>query len=890
MSYRRHPKRTSSRRSVKKKALLRSSLFCATFALFTTTSHAINVEAPNDVPSSNDSPDAFGFDSSLLIGSPIGVADIERFNKPNTVEPGEYRIDIYVNKVFLASKAIEFRRTDNDDEVRPCLSDALLESGGVIVRSENAGAAGAQEQCAPLAARVPGASAKFNLSHLRLDLDVPLNQMKRTARGAVDPANLDAGRTMGYVNYDANYYTASTTRNLANSLYVGTQSGMNVGLWRFREQGTLSHYSGAGRNTTTWNNIRAYAERPLVSIGSKLEVGQSYTNSLLSPVAYTGVHIESDERMLPDSMLGYAPTAKGIARTNARVVVSQNGNVIYQTTVAPGPFVIDDLQPTGYYGDLVVRVYEADGQESSFKVPLLAAVTSLRPGMSRYGITLGRVRQIEGARAVFADLAYERGLTNTLTVNGALRVATGYQSALAGAVQGTSFGTFAANVIWSNAFDETGKRVHGWQTTLSHSHTLQPSNTTFAVTAYRYSSSGYRDLLDALGARAAYQDGRTWRSSTYRQRDRLTANINQGLGRYGSVLLSASASGYYKSSSRDTQYQLSYSNHFKSIDFALSVVRQRYLSHDGGSDPVIGSGSAFTPRRTYRGDTAVMATVSIPLGLGSRSPTLSSSVASSGNRDSTYQVSMNGSLGETRTLNYGVNVAGTTQGGQPTVSGALQHNFSAVQAGVSASQGSGFWQAGADLRGAAVVHAGGVTFGPYLSDTFGLVEAKGAEGATLRNANGVKVNSSGYAIVPSLTPYRNNDVALDSKGIHRKAELTTSEVRVAPYAGAAVLLKFSTRTGHAVLIRANTSDGSPLPLGANVVDANGTTIGIVGQGSQVYARVPDTQGTLIAEWGSQTKDRCTIDYRLDTTQTSSAIARLDGLCVSPPQSKLVAKK
>jgi hypothetical protein len=40
--------------------------------------------------------------------------------------------------------------------------------------------------------------------------------------------------------------------------------------------------------------------------------------------------------MLPDSQKGYAPVVRGIARTNAQVVVRQNGYIIYQTYVAPG--------------------------------------------------------------------------------------------------------------------------------------------------------------------------------------------------------------------------------------------------------------------------------------------------------------------------------------------------------------------------------------------------------------------------------------------------------------------------------------------------------------------------------------------------------------------------
>lgn len=54
--------------------------------------------------------------------------------------------------------------------------------------------------------------------------------------------------------------------------------------------------------------------------------------------------------MLPDSLRGYAPEVRGMAGSNARVSVWQGKQQIYQTTVPPGPFVIDNLSPVSYGG------------------------------------------------------------------------------------------------------------------------------------------------------------------------------------------------------------------------------------------------------------------------------------------------------------------------------------------------------------------------------------------------------------------------------------------------------------------------------------------------------------------------------------------------------------
>ncbi len=53
----------------------------------------------------------------------------------------------------------------------------------------------------------------------------------------------------------------------------------------------------------------------------------------------------------------------------AQVSIKQNGYEIYQSTVPPGPFTIDDLYAAGNGGDLQVTIKEADGSRQVFSVP-----------------------------------------------------------------------------------------------------------------------------------------------------------------------------------------------------------------------------------------------------------------------------------------------------------------------------------------------------------------------------------------------------------------------------------------------------------------------------------------------------------------------------------------
>lgn len=63
-------------------------------------------------------------------------------------------------------------------------------------------------------------------------------------------------------------------------------------------------------------------------------------------MAFTGVKLETDQRMWPQSRRGYAPEIRGTASTPSRVVVKQNGRTLYETSVPQGPFVLDDLPNT----------------------------------------------------------------------------------------------------------------------------------------------------------------------------------------------------------------------------------------------------------------------------------------------------------------------------------------------------------------------------------------------------------------------------------------------------------------------------------------------------------------------------------------------------------------
>lgn len=845
---------------------------------------------------------AYSFDDDLLMGTPLGGGKLSRFNQPGQVDPGTYSVDLYVNGAFVLRTSIEFRQEGGENGVAPCLSDRYLVKTAGVLADKLPGAAEVastedkpeaalddKASCQPLGQRLPGSSFKFDYARLRLDLTIPQALMDRKPRGYVSPEEWNAGSSMAFVNYDGSYYrsdysgVASSTSDYG---YLGLNGGINVGLWRLRQQSSYRYSNYGGEKTTELSNIRSYAQRALPGMRSEMTVGDSFTpGNLFGSMAYRGVQLSTDDRMLPDSMRGYAPQVRGVAQTNARVIVSQNGNTIYETSVAPGPFIIDDLYGTSYQGDLNVQVVEADGRVSSFTVPFSAVPESMRPGQSRYSASIGQARYYGDGKDLFADVTYQRGITNRLTANTGARVAQDYLAVLGGGVLASDIGAFGANLTFSSAKVENNQQKQGWRAEANYSRTINPTGTTVTLAGYRYSTEGFRDLGDVLGVRAAEQDGTTWTSSTYQQRNQFTTTISQSLGDYGNLYLSGSTSDYYDGSSRDTQVQFGYSDHYRDLSYNLSYTRQKSVHVNQALFD-----DQQTPDFITRNDSSVtnnnvlMLTLSMPLGSGSNAPNLSTSAThrSGDNKGDSYQTGLSGTLGESRTTSYSVNAGRDSDSRATDLGASVQKQLPSVTVGATYSQGQDYQQASGSARGAAVLHSDGLTFGPYLGDTFALVEAKGASGASVLGGQGAKIDDSGYAVVPSLTPYRYNPVGLDPTGINKQAELVETEQRVAPYAGAAVKVSFKTLAGHALLIKAKQADGSPLPLGANVLDSKGVNIGMVGQGGQLYARADGEQGRLIVQWGDTADEQCQLPYDLKGLDTEQALIRLEANCTTVP--------
>lgn len=797
------------------------------------------------------------FDDNMLLGSSLGAGGIARFNEVSKVPAGEYRVDVFLNSEFIGRHDVTLEPKDGLGVVA-CLHREWLEGAGVLsehIHAEN-------DHCVVVSRDIEAAQEVFHGDSLRLDLSVPQSLMRRIPRGYVDPVLLDPGESMAFINYNASHYHADRSGGgSSDNAYLGVRAGVNAGLWRLRSLGTLNYSDDKGHE---WQSSQTYVQRALPSWRSELTLGDSYSNGRhFSGLAYRGLSLSTDQRMLPDSMRGYAPEVRGTARTNARVVIRQNGVELYQTTVPPGAFLIDDLYPTSVNGDLEVEVHEADGQISRYRVPFSSVPGSLRPGQSQYSMTAGVAREWADGDDPFADLVYEHGLSNSMTANGGLRVAKAYQAVMMGGVYASPIGALGLDVTYSNA-DLPGGYRSGYMARVNYSRTFNPTGTTFSLATYRYSSDGYRDLSDVLGLRAAHEQGADWTSRTYLQRSRFDVNVSQRVGERGSLYLAGLTQDYRDGRDRDYQYQIGYSHRFHSqVNLDVSFSRQEMGRY--GDEKI-------------EDEHTLMVSVSAPLGRGSYRPNVTASVTRSRDGGSQIQSAVSGVVGKEQSLSYGAYATRDTGSDTNMIGANVQKQLPKVSLGGSVSRGEDYWQASATARGAVVLHKGGATLGPYLGDTFALVEAPGADGARLLNARGVTVDGRGYALVPSLSAYRYNRITLDPAGMDSQAELQESTRTVAPYAGAAIRLAFRVNQGQGVLIKIKRPSGEGVPMGAMVKTEAGEEVGLVGQASSAYARLPDDQGTLIVSWGDNEDAACHLAYALPKDVATRSVVHLTGIC------------
>lgn len=812
------------------------------------------------------------FDPALLSqGDDLqAITDLSAFESAGQIPPGTYLVTIVVNRSEYGQHRVVFTPSSAKGQVSPELTPAFLAEMGV-----NTSVLPAFMGLPPdkpvddLHTLIPDAQVHFDFQQQRLDLSIPQIAMKPDASSMVDPALWDQGMTAFLLNYTLNGgrsrqdgQGAQSTSEQTN-LFLGLRSGFNWQAWRLRSDMTYSRndsHSGYGdtrRNqNTSFSNT--YLQRDIQAWRSDVLAGESNTdNEVFDSIPFRGVKLSSSEDMLPFNLRGFAPAISGIAQSNARVTVSQNGNVVYQTYVAPGPFRISDLYQTGQGGDLTVTVTEADGSVRIWTQAFSALPVMQRPGGLKYELTAGRYHGgiTNGSReASFALATLIYGLPHDITLYGGGLVAEKYASAVAGSgVSLGDFGALSADITLSSAnlYDE---RKSGQSYRVRYAKSLLTTGTSVDLTAYRYSTQHYYSFADFNNS--GYQlneDEVPW--ALARQRSDFQVRVSQQLGAYGSLYLSGARSDYWGDEQVNNTLSAGYNGSWRGVSYGLAYSIDRIKS---GGDWPQNRQLAFN--------------MQLPFSLFGPSSAFSRSYASyqmTHNSEGRVQqqVGVNGSAAQDR-LSYSLmqgwsNDSQSGNGGKSTSTLNLGWQGSQGMASAGYSHSSRYNSLNMSGNGGLVVHPNGVTLSQSFGSSVAVVRAPGAAGVSVMNG-GVRTDNRGYAVVPYLSPYQNNTVSLNPSTLPEDVDLPQSSTNVYPTKGAVVAATFAPRTGYQALVTL-TQAGMPLPFGTLVTLAGeGAEInsGIVGDAGQVYLSGLPEQSKLIAVWGRGTTQRCQAPFNL----------------------------
>ena len=829
------------------------------------------------------------FNPRFLADDPAAVADLSGFEKGQELPPGTYRADIYLNDGYMTTRDITFNAAEKGHGLAPCLTRGQLASMGV----NTAAIAGidvlAADACVPLTEMIKDATTRFDAGQQRLYLTVPQAFMGNRARGYIPPELWDHGINAGLLNYN---FTGNNVHNdvggSSNYAYLNLQSGLNLGAWRLRDNTTWS-YSSSGSSTTNenkWQHINSWLERDITLLRSRLTLGDSYTNGdVFDGINFRGAQLASDDNMLPDSQKGFAPVIHGIARGTAQVSVKQNGYEIYQSTVPPGPFTINDLYAAGNGGDLQVTIKEADGSSQVFSVPYSSVPVLQREGHTRYAATAGEYRSgsNQQEKPKFFQGTLLHGLPAGWTLYGGTQLADRYRAFNLGVGKNMGdLGALSLDITQANATLPDDSEHQGQSVRFLYNKSLTDTGTNIQLVGYRYSTRGYFSFADTTysrmsGYNVATQDGvievkptfTDYYNLAYNKRGKIQASITQQLGRTATLYLNGSHQTYWGTGKADQQLQAGLNTAVNDINWTLSYSLTKNAWQQGR-------------------DQMLAVNVNIPFSHWLRSDSKSAwrhaSASSSMSNDLHGRMStlagLHGTLLEDNNLSYSMQT-GYAGGGEGNSGGtgyaALNYRGGYGNANVGYSRSDGIKQLYYGLSGGVLAHADGVTLSQPMNDTVVLIKAPGADNVKVENQTGVQTDWRGYAVLPYATEYRENRVALDTNSLADNVDLDDAVASVVPTHGAIVRAEFKAHVGLKLLMSL-IYNGKPVPFGALVTSDGSQGSSIVADNGQVYLSGMPLAGKVLAKWGEGPNASCEADYSLPPEKQNQMLIPLSAEC------------
>ncbi|MBH3134635.1 outer membrane usher protein [Serratia nevei] len=767
--------------------------------------------------------------------------DLSQFARGGFIMPGSYSMVVRLNKSDLPEQPVPFYAPDDDPNgSRACLSPALVEQLGL--KDEMRGKLNwwHQGECLDEAS-LPGMEARGDLATSALYLSIPQAYLDYVSEDWDPPARWDEGISGVLLDYNLN---AQTQRQLqyggqSYGLSGNGTAGANLAAWRLRAdwQANINHQSSGQGMEKRLDWSRYYAYRALPALRSKLTVGEDYLDSgLFDSFRFGGLSLRSDDMMLPPNLRGYAPEVVGVAKSNAKVTISQQGRVLYETQVAAGPFRIQDINDA-ISGDLDVKVEEQDGSVQAFKMSTASIPYLTRPGSVRYKLAAGKPSDLDHRYRgpLFGTGEFSWGVSNGWSLYGGALLGGDYNALALGIGRDLMLlGALSFDVTQSrarlpqqaqneqNERAQSGETLSGGSYRLSYSKTFDELDSQVTFAGYRFAEKNFMSMSEFLDAR---EYGRRFGNS----KEMYTITYNQQLRDLGlSAYLNYSHQTYWDRPAND-RYSLTLSRYFD-----LGNVKNMSLSM-----------SAYRNRDNERNDDGAYLSLSVPWGNGA---TLSYNTTV--NRDdSSHRVGYYDRIDERS--NYQLSAGGARSGA--SLSGYYNRNGDLARMSANASYLQDRYSAvGLSAQGGMTLTAEGGAL--HRSNMAGgtrlLLDTEGVAGVPVRGyGSAVATNRWGKAVVTDVNSYYRNKASIDLDKLGDNAEATKSVVQATLTEGAICYRKFAVIAGEKAMAVVKLADGSEPPFGATVLNARKQETGIVNDGGSVYLSGINAGERMTVHWG-----------------------------------------
>ncbi|MDS1916221.1 fimbria/pilus outer membrane usher protein [Enterobacter asburiae] len=807
----------------------------------------------------------YNFETSFMGLGEKDIADIQSINSGKKKLPGTYFVSVFLNKDLILTSPVEAREINGT--IKPCITDELFENLNVVnYISEKELYKGSN--CIVLEDVIPSSSSDIDTVKQVVNLTIPSGYLNRHNSIWADKSRWDEGINTAFSNYSISLSERSSAKN--TDFYMSTQNAVNIGTWRYRNTSTLQKHE----RKSELKSITNFISRPLPKYDSELKIGDFNTDSYFfeNVVLKNGFSVGTDESMYPDHVRGYSPVVYGIANSNATVSILQNDSVIYKTFVAPGAFEIADLGALYTNSPLVVRIEEQDGNVKVYSLPYTSSTNLIREGTHRYSLNVGKGKYLNDITIL--QFSWLQGLPYSSTVYGGLRISENAKYMLSGVSKDMgSLGALSLDITKSYTKLKDGSEYDGLMYRGRYNKYMSDTKTSINLTNSYYTKEPFYNIYDTqkdnkvTQQNILTQDGIVeadyYNYNFYElknpKKNELALSVSQYFNKIGSLYVSGTYRDYWDYNKNDLTLQAGFSSNYNTIGYSINYSKIKTRYNDKYDN--VSSLNVSVPLRVFA-----------PRNEGLSKTSVSYNAQHMKSSGVTQIANVNGSAFDDDKLNYNISHGESKNYDYNSIN--MQYKSFMGESTAFYTNTSG--RNDIDLRhaGSFMIHSEGFTLGQSINGAAALVKTGNVKDVRFVNRPGVRTDRNGFAIIPSLSQYRRNNIKIDTAELNADLETSISVKEVVPMNNSIVHAKFDVVQG-AKIYAYVTHKGEKLPFGSVAKVESNSSMGMIDEFGMLYLSGLKENGEISLSWGEGKS--CKARYVLDEEVTS--IQRKEIECV-----------